>query len=105
MRYLDMLDAHPNLLPLAARRVPTDPADGLTFLVASGLREDDAVALWQSILAFVVGFANFASGTMPSDVDHLPPTLATRMRRWDRDTARHTLHAILASYDPMPPAA
>lgn len=100
LRYLDLLTAHPHLLPLATRRVETDPVDGLGYLVALGMTPDDAVEVWQSILAFVVGFATLASDTIPGSIDHLPDALATRMTHWDRDTARRALRAILASYHP-----
>ena len=103
LRYLDLLTAHPNMLPLAARHVETDPVEGLTYLVATGLTEDDAVAVWQSILAFAVGFATLATETIIGDVDHLPAGLATRMNRWHRDTARHALRALLDAYDIKPP--
>lgn len=99
LRYLDLLTAHPNMLPFAGRHVDTDPVQGLPYLVETGLSEADAAAMWQSIIAFVVGFATFASESIRDDVDHLPGGLATRMARWERETARHTLRAILASYD------
>ena len=102
LRYLNLLTAHPNMLPLAARHVETDPVEGLTYLVATGLTEDDAVAVWQSILALVVGFATLATDTIIGDVDHLPASLATRMNRWHRDTARHALRALLDAYDIKP---
>ncbi|WP_300079319.1 TetR family transcriptional regulator [Propioniciclava sp.] len=102
MRYLDLLTAHPNMLPLAARHVPTDPADGLVYLVATGLSEADAVAAWQSVLAFVVGWATFAGEAITGDVDYLPPGLAERMRQWDAATARHALRAMLESYEVTP---
>ncbi|HZL06605.1 MAG TPA: TetR family transcriptional regulator [Coriobacteriia bacterium] len=106
LRYLDLLTAHPNMLPFAGRHVESDPVQGLPFLVATGLSEADAAAMWQSIIAFVLGFATFASESIHDDSDHLPGGLATPMARWDRETARHTLRAILASYDvARPPAA
>jgi AcrR family transcriptional regulator len=103
LRYLDVLTAHPNMLPLAARHVETDPAEGLLFLLDTGLTEDHAVAVWQSIIAFVLGYATFASQALTADVDHLPTGLATRMARWDRRTAQHALRALLGTYDLAPP--
>ncbi len=100
LRYLDLLIAHPNMLPLATRRVESGQPEGLPYLVASGLSEDDAVALWQSILALVVGFATLASGTTAADLDHLPRGLAKRMTRWRRETARDALRALLACHGP-----
>lgn len=99
LRYLDLLTAHPNMLPLAARRVQTDPADGLVYLVASGLSEADAVAAWQSVLAFVVGWATFATESIDRDDTYLPAELAALMSVWERETARHALRALLASYE------
>jgi AcrR family transcriptional regulator len=104
LRYLDLLTAHPNMLPFAGRHVESDP-QGLPFLLDTGLSEADAAAMWQSIMAFVLGFATFASEAVREDIDHLPGGLATTMARWDRETARHTLRAILASYDVAPPAS
>ncbi|MGV1007274.1 MAG: TetR family transcriptional regulator [Dermatophilaceae bacterium] len=103
LRYLDLLAAHPNMLPLAARRVASDPADGLTYLVATGLTEDDAVAVWQSVIAFVVGFAALATDTVVGDVAYLPPALATRMTHWDRETARRALRSLLDAYEVTSP--
>ena len=100
LRYLDLLTAHPHMLPLATRRVETDPVDGLGYLVSLGVPPDEAVALWQSILAFTVGFATLATDTAAGTVDHLPEGLATRMTHWERATARRALQAILASYHP-----
>jgi AcrR family transcriptional regulator len=103
LRYLDLLTAHPNMLPLAARHVESDPAEGLLFLLDAGLAQDDAAAVWQSIIAFVLGYATFASQALIADVDHLPAGLATRVRRWDRRTAQHALRAPLGAYDITPP--
>ncbi len=100
LRYLQILTEHPHMLPLAGRHVPGEPAEGLVHLVRQGLSEDEAVALWQSIIGFVVGFAVFASSEFPDDTDYLPDSLASRMRTWDAATARRTLRAILAAYGP-----
>lgn len=101
LRYLAVLTEHPHMLPLAGRHLPGEPAEGLVHLSRQGLSEDEAVALWQSILGFVVGFAMFASSALPEDTGHLPPGLAERMRTWDAATARRTLRAILAAYGPQ----
>ncbi len=104
LRYLDLLTAHPHMLPLATRRVETDPVDGLGYLVALGMPPDEAVALWQSILAFVVGFATLATDTIPGSVDQPPEGLGTKLTHWDRATARRGLRAILVNYEPANPA-
>ncbi len=103
MRYLEVLGGHPHLLPLAGRHVEGEPAEGLQYLVSQGFDDDEACELWQSIIAFVVGFAVFASRQFPEDTDYLPPALARRMERWDSATARRTLRAILRSYHPSRP--
>lgn len=102
LRYLDVLLAHPHLLPLAARHLPSDPAEGLPFLIDSGLDADEAVALWQCVLAFVVGFATFATGQMHGDVAHLDPSLSGRMAHWHKETARLGLRTLLAGAGPHP---
>jgi AcrR family transcriptional regulator len=97
-RYRQVLTAHPNMLPLAGRRVDTDPDSGLVYLIQQGFSEDDAVELWQSIIAFTVGFAMFSSEFAASDTEDLPPGLARRMADWRDRTARTTLRAILQAY-------
>ncbi len=101
-RYLHVLMAHPNLLPMAGRHVDSDEAGGLPYLVEHGLSEEDAVSLWQSIIAFVVGFAVFATESFPRDSDYLPPSLARRMARWDESTCRRTVRYLLHSYAGAP---
>lgn len=99
LRYLDVLTAHPHMLPLATRRVDSDHVDGLAYLVTLGIAEADAVALWQSLLAFVVGFAGLATSTTRADTGHLPDEIARRMTRWEQETAQRGLAALLAAYD------
>ncbi len=107
MRHVQVLMAHPHLLPMAGRHVDTDEAGGLPYLVENGLNEEDAVALWQSIIAFVVGFAVFATESFPRDSDYLPDSLARRMAQWDEATCRRTVRYLLRAYagPPTPPAA
>jgi AcrR family transcriptional regulator len=99
LEYRRVLAAHPNLMPLAGRRVETDPDSGLLYLVHLGFGEEEAVGLWQSLLAFTVGFSVFSSAYADSDVSDLPPALAGRMSEWREDTCRKTLDAILRAYD------
>ena len=99
LEYRRVLAAHPNLMPLAGRRVETDPDSGLLYLIRLGFGEEDAVELWQSLLAFTVGYSVFSSAYVDSDVSDLPPPLAARMSEWREDTCRRTLDAILAAYD------
>jgi len=97
--YRRVLTAHPNLLPLAGRRVEGDPNSGLLFLVQQGLSDDDAVDLWQSMIAFVVGFSVFSSPYANSDTSDLPPELAERMSQWRDKTCTRSLRMLLEAYD------
>lgn len=99
--YRRVIAAHPNLTPLAGRRVETDPGDGggLVFLTTLGFSDDDAVELWQSLIAFVVGFSVFSAAYVESDVSDLPPGLAARMTDWRDETCVRTLRAIIDAFD------
>lgn len=97
--YGRVLAAHPNLVSLAGRRVETDPDSGLVFLTQLGFSDDDAVELWQSMIAYTVGFAIFSSAYAESDTWDLPDELATRMAQWRDDTRARTLRAIIEAYD------
>jgi len=97
--YRRTLAAHPNLMPLAGRRVETDPDSGLVFLTQLGFSDNDAVDLWQSLIALVVGFSVFSSAYAESDVSDLPPGLATRMSEWHDETCIRTLRMVIDSYD------
>lgn len=99
MEYYRMLDSHPNLISLAGRRVETDPDSGLVYLTSLGLSPDDAVELWQSITALVVGFSVFSSSYAESDVSDLPGELAARMTDWREETVRRSLYALIEAYD------
>lgn len=96
--YRRVLAAHPNLVSLAGRRVETDPDSGLVFLTQIGFSEEDAIELWQSMIAFVVGFSMFSSSATESDVSDLPGPLARRMSEWRDDTCTRTLRVILQGY-------
>lgn len=96
--YGRVLARHPNLVTLAGRRVETDPDSGLVFLTQLGLSTDDAVELWQSVIAFTVGYALFASTAATSDTWDLPDTLAARMQQWKPETGTRTLRLIINSF-------
>jgi TetR/AcrR family tetracycline transcriptional repressor len=98
--YRRVLTAHPHLVRFAGRRVEGDPDSGLIALISTGLSEDDAVDLWQSVMAFVVGFSMFGSEHAETAVDDLPPGLARRMADWRDDTFARTLGTILDEYRP-----
>jgi AcrR family transcriptional regulator len=96
--YRRVLTAHPHLMRLAGRRIESDPDSGLVVLTQVGYSEDDAVELWQSVMAFVVGFSMFSSAYAESDVSDLPPGLARRMTDWRDETFVRTLRMILEAY-------
>lgn len=97
--YRRVLTAHPNLVSLAGRRVESDPDSGLVFLTQIGFAEDDAVELWQSLIACTVGFAQFSSENAQSDTWDLPDSLGRRMAQWRDETCKRTLRAIIDAYD------
>ena len=97
--YYRMLAAHPNLVIYAARRVETDPeTSGLEALTQLGFSNDDAVELWQSVIAFCAGFSLFSSNYAETDTSDLPPGLAKRMTEWREQTVGRTLRIILEGY-------
>jgi len=97
--YSRLLSAHPNLVSLAGRRVESDPDSGLVFLTRLGFSDDEAVELWQSMMACTVGFAMFSSAYAKSDTWDLPGELAKRMTDWRDETCAKTLRAIIDAYD------
>jgi TetR/AcrR family tetracycline transcriptional repressor len=97
--YRRVLSAHPNLLVYAGRRVESDPdPDGLGYLMQLGLDEDEAVGLWQSMIAFVTGFALFSSRAAETGVENQAPDLAQRLTEWRDETADTTLRVIVEGY-------
>lgn len=94
-----VLAAHPNLVSLAGRRVETDPDSGLVFLTELGFSDDEAVELWQSMIACTVGFAVFGSAYAKSDTWDLPDALAERMVDWRDETRSKALRAIIDALD------
>jgi AcrR family transcriptional regulator len=97
--YRRVLAAHPNLVTLAGRRVETDPDSGLIFLTQIGFSEDDAVELWQSMIALTVGYSLFSSLTAVTDLTDLPSHLARRMAEWRDSTYSRSLRALLDSFE------
>lgn len=97
--YQRVLSAHPNLTPLAGRRVETDPDSGLVFLTQLGFSDNDAVELWQSMIALVTGFSIFGSSYAESDVSDLPSDLAERMSDWRDETCARSLKLLIDAYD------
>ena len=97
--YRRILAAHPNLTSLAGRRVETGPDSGLVFLTQLGFSDDDAVELWQSMIALAVGFSVFGSAYAESDVSDLPTALAARMSDWRDETCVRSLRMLIEAYD------
>jgi AcrR family transcriptional regulator len=97
--YRRMLANHPNMVPLAGRRVESDPIGVLEGLVQMGLSEDDAAGLWQSLLAYTVGFSMFSSAYTQLDTYDQPPGLAARLADWRDETCVDTLRMIVDGYD------
>lgn len=96
--YRRVLAAHPNMMPLAGHRLSGSDS-GLEFLIARGFSVDQAVELWQSLLALAVGFSMFTSGYAFSDAPDLSAELDSRSRRWDDETCNRALLALMDSYD------
>ena len=98
VEYRRVLLAHPNVIPLATRRTNMSRPTGLEALVDAGMPVEDAVALYQSLLAFTVGFSSLGNPTIAKDWDRFPAPLAERLHHWDDDTYRRTLRTILSGY-------
>jgi AcrR family transcriptional regulator len=97
--YCRVLSAHPHLVVYAGRSVDSDPQpSGLDALTELGFSDDDAVGLWQSMLAFSAGFSIFSSSYAETDASNLPSGLARRMTKWSDETRDRTLHIILEGY-------
>lgn len=98
VEYHRVLVAHPNVIPLATRRTDISGPSGLEHLVDSGMPLQDAVALYQSLAAFTVGFCALGGPAAAADWDRFPDSLTDRLHDWSEDTFRRTLRLILAGY-------
>jgi len=98
VEYRRVLIAHPNMLPLAARRTGSAGMSGLHYLVERGMDPDDAVELYQSLVAFTIGFSVIGSPMVEASWGDLPPGLGERMRDWREDTFRRTLRIVMDGY-------
>lgn len=99
VEYRRVLARHPNLMSYAGRRVESDPDSGLVFLVQMGFSDSDAVELWQSMIAFTVGFSMMSSANMQNDTFDLPEGLQQRMAEWRAESFERTLRVILRGYE------
>jgi TetR/AcrR family tetracycline transcriptional repressor len=96
--YLRVLAAHPNMLPLAARRTAGAGTSGLEYLIDQGMAPDEAVELYQSLVAFTVGFAVLRAPMVETAWAGLPRALRDRMKRWSDATFRRTLRIVMNGY-------
>jgi AcrR family transcriptional regulator len=98
VEYRRVLAAHPNMLPLATRRTDGAEASGLRYLVEQGIPRDDAVELYQSLVAFTVGYSVVGSPLVEPRGVGLPDDLARRLADWREATFRRTLRIVMAGY-------
>ena len=98
LAYRRVLAAHPQMMPLAGRRLEGDGDSGLAFLREQGFSDDLAVELWQSLAAVVVGFSMFGSGAAVTGTEGLDPEFRTRVTDWREDTCAKALRAIIDAY-------
>lgn len=96
--YRRVLVAHPNLIPLAARRTDVSQPSGLDYLIDIGLPVGEAVALYQSLAAFTIGFAVLGSPQESRNWDKFPAPLAERLHDWSDATFQRTLGLILSGF-------
>lgn len=96
--YRRVLAAHPNMMPLAGRRLDGGDRSGLAYLVDQGFSPDQAVELWQSLVALTVGFSMFSSGYAATGNRDLPEDVATRVEEWRDETFSKTLRMVMAAY-------
>jgi AcrR family transcriptional regulator len=98
VEYRRVLVAHPNLLPLASRRTDNTSISGLEFLVQQGIELGAAVELYQSLVAFTIGFSALSAATATADWTSLPAELGERVRDWRESTFRRGLRAIMTTF-------
>lgn len=96
--YRRVLVAHPNLIPLATRRTDVSQPSGLEYLIEVGLPIDEAVALYQSLAAFTIGFSVLGSPQEAANWDMFPAPLAERLHDWSDATFQRTLGLILNGF-------
>lgn len=98
VEYRRVLAAHPNMLLLAARRTDRAGASGLQYLIDQGVAPDDAVELYQSLVAFTVGYSVLSSPLVETAWAGLPEALGERLREWRDATFRRTLRIVMDGY-------
>jgi AcrR family transcriptional regulator len=98
LAYRRVLVAHPHMMPLAGRRLEGEGASGLAFLAEQGFDRDEAVELWQSLAAVVVGFSMFGSDAAKTGTEGLSPEFRERVTDWREETCAKALRALLKAY-------
>jgi len=97
--YRRVLTAHPNMMPLAGRRLPDDSSSGLAYLTQQGFSPDQAVELWQSLTALTIGFSMFSSGYAVRGLDGVPDELESRAAEWRDQTCDRALGVIMEAFE------
>jgi AcrR family transcriptional regulator len=97
--YRRVLTAHPNMMPLAGRRLDGGGEGGLAFLKQQGFGPEKAVEVYQSLIALVVGFSLFSSQYADTGTTGLTPELGVRLTDWREETCRRTLRMIMQAYE------
>lgn len=98
VEYRRVLMAHPQLLPLSARRTDSAGTSGLAYLIDHGIHPADAIELYQSLVAFTIGYSMLSSAMVEATWAGLPAELADRLRDWREDTFRRTLRIVMDGY-------
>lgn len=97
--YRRILSAHPNMMPLAGRRLDGETDSGLAFLTEQGFSSEEAVELYQSLVAFVVGFSMFSSRYAETGTNGLSSELSMRLTDWRDETCARTLRMIMKAHE------
>lgn len=97
--YRRVLAVHPNMMPLAGRRLPGENESGLEYLTSRGFDVEDSVEIWQSLLALTVGFTLFSSGQAGTDTRGLPSALKERADQWRDETFQHVVLALMEHFE------
>ena len=98
VEYRRVLAVHPNMLPLAARRTDRAGVSGLLYLIEQGVAPDEAVELYQSLVAFTIGYSVLSSSLVETAWAGLPAALGERLRDWREATFRRTLRIVMDGY-------
>jgi TetR/AcrR family transcriptional regulator, tetracycline repressor protein len=98
VEYRRVLAAHPNMLPLATRRTDLAETSGLQYLIDQGIAPDDAVEMYQSLVAFTIGYSVLGSPLVETAWAGLPATVAARLRELRDGTFRRTLRIVMDGY-------